>query len=424
MGVFILAALIGLFVFARYSGGKNPNATGIGKVEIWGTVPAVLMDPAMKAAIATDFSLKDVSYVYKSEYDLEHDLAAAIATGRSPDLVLASQEQLIELTDFIVPIPAEQLKVNDFKKKFAEEGELFIMPGNVGYYGLPFLIDPLVLFYNRSILSSAGIAEPPTTWSALTGLAPSLTVLTSSRQVTRGLIAMGTYDNVRAARGILSTLFMQASVPITYRTSGTLRADLGQSSGSGIPKGVSVLRFYTQFADPAKVTYTWNASLPDSRSFFSSGDLSLYLGYSSESRFFRQANPNLDFDVAPIPQLENSTVKATYGLAYAFMLPRGTKNRNAVTAAQLLTTVAAEKAAAAASGLAPAVRAALASTPADPVDAVAYKSALYAKGWMSPAPADTDRVFSAMINNVISGRLTVESALSGASSALTPLIQK
>ncbi|MEK7179834.1 MAG: hypothetical protein AAB689_02285, partial [Patescibacteria group bacterium] len=66
----------------------------------------------------------------------------------------------------------------------------------------------------------------------------------------------------------------------------------------------------------------------------------------------------------------------------------------------------------------------LATEPADPVSAVAYATALYTKGWLSPTPADTDAVFSGMIGNVISGRLTVEAALSSAERSLSSLLQK
>ena len=421
-GAFGLAALIGLFVFATHTGTTTQNA--VGPVVIWGTLPKDDIQAALTAAGQTDATLKSVSYVQKDPATLPADLASAIATGGAPDLVLSSQEQLRALGKFIAPVPLATLSARAFTSAFIEEGGIFTAPAGSGYFGIPFLVDPLVLFTNRSILSSSGVARPPTTWEALTGLVPRVAQMTPSRQIIRGLIALGTYDNVHNARGILSALFLQTGVPVSgYSAGGTLTANLGGSS-AGSP-GQAVLGFYTQFTDPSKVSYTWNASLQDSQQAFLAGDLALYIGYASEARYLRAANPNLDFDIAPLPQPATATLKSTYGLVYALMIPRGAKNSaGAYQAAVLLTNSAEQAAAAAATGLAPAALSQLGAAPADPVAAVAYAEALYANGWLSPMPADTDTVFSGMIGNVISGRLNLQAALASAESSLSSLLQQ
>lgn len=423
-GIFGLGALIGLFVFSTYTNTGSSKST-VGTVLIWGTLPKDEIHAVLTVAAQTNTSLKDVSYVQKDPSTLPSDLAAAIATGAAPDLVLASQENLHTLAKFIAPISPSTLSASTFVDTFVEEGGLFAAPSG-GYYGIPFLVDPLVLFSNQSILSSDAIANPPATWDALMGLVPKVAQLTPSQQITRGLIALGTYDNVHDARGILSALFLQAGVPLSgYSSGGSLVADLGETGSNSVPPGQSVVGFYTQFADPSKVSYTWNASLPDSQQMFLAGNLALYLGYASEAQYLQSANPNLNFEVTPLPQPATAPTKITYGLVYAFMIPRGAKNpAGAYQAASLLTGSSAQSAAALATGLAPAVRSDLASAPANPIAAVAYAEALYAEGWLSPAPADTNRVFSGMINDVISGRSTLDTALVSAASALSSLLQK
>ena len=107
------------------------------------------------------------------------------------------------------------------------------------------------------------------------------------------------------------------------------------------------------------------------------------------------------------------------------MIPRGAKNpAGAYQVAALLSGSAEQSVATSFTGLAPANLNVLATAPADPVAAVAYAEALYTRGWMSPAPSDTDAVFSGMINNVISGRLTLEAALAEAERALSALLQQ
>jgi len=423
MGVFGLGAVVGLVVFATYKGGGAQNAAG--PVTIWGTLPKAGVEATLSALSPVDTDLKSVTYVEKDPSTLAGDLATAIATKTSPDLILASQEELTSLAKFVAPIPPAQLSAASFQSAFVAQAGIFTAPRGQGYYGIPFLIDPLVLFSNRTILSSSGIAQPPATWEALTGLVPKIAILTSSRQITRGLIALGTYTNVNSARGILSTLFLQTGVPLSaFSSTGSVVADLGSRTDSGVPPGKAVLGFYTQFADPSKVSYTWNASLPNSEQMFSTGDLALYLGYASRASYLRAANPNLDFTVTAVPQPATASVKSVYALLYAFMIPSGAPNPNgALSIAALLSNAPEQAAAAANTGLAPATLSQLSAAPADPVAAVAYSEALYARGWLSPSAASTDQVFSGMIGDVISGRLSIDAALSTAEQSLTAALQ-
>lgn len=421
--MFGIGALVGLFAFATYSS-TGSGSTGVGAVTVWGVLPKEEAQAAFAAAAQIDKSLKDVTYVEHDPATLRGDLAAAIATGNPPDLLLISQEELLSVRPLIDEIPVATLSARTYQTTFVSEASLF--QTSTGTYGVPFLVDPLLLFYNRSLLASNGIATAPTTWEALTGLVSKLATVTSSGKLSRALIALGTYDNVHDARGILSALFLQTGVPLSaVGSSGLLTASLGnESTSAGVPPGEAVVRFYTQFADPSKVSYTWDASLPDSQQAFLAGDVGLYLGYASEAPFLKEANPNLVFDVAPLPQPATATGKVTYGLTYAFALVHGAKNASGgYQAAALLSNTAEQQAAAALTGLAPASLAALSAVPQDTTLAVAYSSALYTSGWLSPAPADTDQVFSSMIANVISGRLTIQAALAAARQSLNALLQ-
>src|SRR3989344_827081 len=422
LGVFGLGALIGLFVFATYT--SNNSKEEVGVVVIWGTLPKDGMQATITAGAQTNEGLTSVSYVPKDSRSLSSELASAIATGAAPDLILASQEELHALSRFITPISFGTISASTFTNSFIDGAKVFAAPG--GYYGVPFLVDPLVLFWNRSILSNNGIAKPPATWEALSGLVPNIAVLTPTRQISRALIALGTYNNVHNARGILSSLFLQTGIPISsYSATGSLNADLGVTSSGNASPGQAVLGFYTQFADPSKVSYTWNTSLPDSQQSFIVGDLALYLGYVSEARYLRSANPNLNFGVATLPQPATAAVKSAYGLIYSLMLSSGAKNpAGAYQVATFLVSSEEQAVAASYTGLAPANLNALGAAPTDPINAVAYAEALYAKGWLSPSPADTNAIFSSMISSVTSGRSTLEAALASAERSLSALLQQ
>src|SRR5690606_35375097 len=88
--------------------------------------------------------------------------------------------------------------------------------------------DPLILYYNRAILSSHRVVNAPSTWEAVSGLALTITQRDDRGTVGRSLIALGEYQNVRNARAILSLLLMQAGNSIT------VRSDLGIQSRLGL----------------------------------------------------------------------------------------------------------------------------------------------------------------------------------------------
>lgn len=92
--------------------------------------------------------------------------------------------------------------------------------------------------------------------------------------------------------------------------------------------------------------------------------------------------------------------------------------------ATLLVRPEEQKIIAEATGFAPVSRTALTAPPPDPLRGVAYASALYSKGWLSPGAQGVDSVFSSMINSVITGQLQPGAAISRATGALSLLLQQ
>ena len=413
IGAFGLFALIGIFAFSTYSGSSSSEKT-IGTVTIWGVLPKSSVQPALTKMVQSNQKLKDISYTSKNPATFEADLTKAIASGSGPDLILISQEDLATLTGEINPISYKTLSQRKFMNTFSDGSAIYLRSN--GIYGLPVTIDPLVLYYNQTILASSGIVgEASTTWEMLTGWAPRVVKLTKTHNISRALISLGTYSNVHNARGVLSTLFLQAGVPIvTLNKRGGYKISLNTANGASSP-GESVLRFYTQFADPTKVSYTWNTTLPDSQQMFIHGDSALYLGYASEASFVAEANPNLSFDIAQVPQLQTASFKTDYAKIYAFSVPRGSRNvYGALKVASLFINPANDRLVAKSSGTAPALRSLLEAAPNDPVSAVVYPAAIMSRTWLSPTPTMTDNIFSRMIKDVVTGKTSIAQALTNA----------
>lgn len=416
LAVFGFLTVLGLVLFANF-GGFGGTSTSVGTVTIWGTLPQTGMDQVLGAVRSGNQDYLGVAYVEKDEETFDRDLAEAIASGEGPDLILISQELLATEQNKLSVIPFSAISERTYLSSFLPIHELFLAVD--GTYGIPFTVDPLVLYYNRSLLASAGIATPPTSWEAITGLASELTV-SGGGTVARSVIPFGAYENVEDARALVSLLLLQAGNPITSVGSAGVQArltDSGSVSGA-VTAAQSALSFYTQFADPIKTVYTWNRALPSARQSFLAGTLVFYPGFASELPMLKAANPNLDFDMAAIPQPQTSSQKVTFGKAYAFAVPKASKNADgALSVGFALASASLAPTASESLFMAPATRTSL--TPSgDRYTPVYYPQALIAKAWLSPSPAVTDSIFSTMITSINSGRQGVGQALDAANQAI------
>ncbi|MDB5245362.1 MAG: protein of unknown function with transrane region [Parcubacteria group bacterium] len=417
LAAFAFLAVIGLVLFANF-GGFSGNSSSVGAVTIWGTLPQSAVSTSIDSLKAANQQFKSIIYVQKQSGTFDADLAEALASGTGPDLILISQEQLTNEQNKLSVIPFATISQRDYINTYLPVTELFL--SSSGTYGIPFVVDPLVLYYNRTSLSNAGVASVPTSWEAITGLAERMTVRQAG-SVTSSVVPFGAYENVENARAILSLLFLQAGNPIVSVGTQGLHAGLSDAgNGSfGASPAVSAINFYTQFADPAKTVYTWNRALPSARQAFLSGDLAFYPGFASELPTLQAGNPNLDFDMAAIPQPQTAATKLTFARAYAFAVPKASKNASgAVAVAQALASPTYSAKAAAVLSMAPAARAALTPSATDRFQPVYFPQALVAKGWLSPLPSVTDQIFSTMIGDITSGRKDNGTALTAADQAI------
>lgn len=282
------------------------------------------------------------------------------------------------------------------------------------------------MYWNRDIFGAAGLAQPPQLWSEFTaqnGLPTKINSFATS-QIKRSTVALGSWDNIAHAKAVLSLLFMQAGEFITTRSAeGALLPIFGRGGVSGNNPAESALRFYTEFANPGKTTYSWNRSLPRSTDAFVGGQLAVYFGYASEHAGLAERNPNLRFGVAPVPQLQETGTPSTYGLLTGFAIPKSARNiAGGAVVAQKLTGPTAARVMVAHTGMPSARRDVALSTESSAAADVFVRSALISRGWVDPDNAATDQVFKTMIESVISGRTEPAGAVSEASAEFSRLI--
>ena len=76
-------------------------------------------------------------------------------------------------------------------------------------YGLPLSLDTLAIYYNKDLLDSAGIPEPPSTWDEFLNAVQNTTKFAPDGSITQAGTALGTGENVNHAADILALLMMQ-----------------------------------------------------------------------------------------------------------------------------------------------------------------------------------------------------------------------
>ncbi len=422
LSVFGVMALVGLVVLANSK--SLGGGASIGTVTIWGTLPQQAITNEIAAISSTDKSFSKVTYVQQPADTFDQAVANAIASGNGPDMLLISQEQLLSEENKINVIPFTSVPKRNFDTTYLPEDQLYLTQN--GSYGIPYVLDPLVLYYNQTYLTQSGVATAPASWEAVTGLAPTLTHLTNGLPV-QSTIALGTYSNIENARAIVSMLFFQAGSPVTQLSTAGLRSMLGAANTNNTITGVSpvaaALNFYTQFADPTRTVYSWSSATPSARQAFIGNTLAFYLGYASERPQLQESNPNLTFAMAPVPQPQTAALKADYGLAYAFVLPKSSQNqKGAYLVAEKMIDPTYLGPAAQALSMAPANRSLLTPSSSDQYEPVYFPAALYAQGWLSPDPSVTDQIFSAMITSVASGKLNATDAVNAADQAIDAAI--
>lgn len=280
----------------------------------------------------------NVSFAYRvlrsDEY--KNELVRAFAEGRGPDIFSLHSSWIGEEQPLIAPLPKTlAIPFTETKGTIKKEtttvlktratttlrqlrdqyldtvGEDVVRPykpteesvPEARIWGLPLSVDSMALFYNRDLLNGANIAKPPATWTEFQEKAvPKLTSVGANYTVLQSGAAIGTSKNVERAVDLLSVLMMQnGTVMVDDRGA----AAFGEQNAARENPGAQAVKFYTDFANPLTLAYTWNAKEPASFDAFANGQTAFFFGYSYHVGLLKARNPKLKFGIAPLPQIGN-----------------------------------------------------------------------------------------------------------------------
>lgn len=427
--VFGAAAIFAILVFSGVItlGSSAASQTVQGTVNVWGT-----FDTNAMSGFITNFNNSNskitIIYDQKDPATFDQDLIEAIAAGTPPDLILLPDDLVWRYQDKLTHIPFASLPAQTYQSTFISAADAF--SASDGYVAVPWAADPLVMYYNRDLLQSVGLAQQPSTWPAFTNSVPLLAKKQPDLTLTQEAAAMGSYANIEHAKDILALLFFESNNQFITSGPEVPVFHFGNNApGNDSTSSAQALGFYMGFSDPTNQDYSWNSGEPLDRQAFTQSSLAYYFGTASELPLVQSQNPNLNFGIALPPQASGVT-PVTSGHVYGFAIPKSAPNQLlSYTAATMLSSAASESALTTTTGaslaLIPVRRDVLAIKPAnDPYISQLYDAALVQKSWIDPNPTLSDQVFSTVVGDVGSSTLSAGDALSKAAETFIALSAK
>lgn len=422
IAVCVIAVLVAVLIFAGIlpgfkKGGAGGKAT---EISMWGIFPEGKIRTLISDFNEENRDFFKINYSQKKSSDYENEIINALAAGSGPDIWVLTQDLILKNKDKIFVIPFASYKERNYRDNFIDSAALFIDGQNI--VGLPLAVDPIVLYWNRDLFSSNGIGRPPQYWDEFLIDVQNLVKRDEAGNITQAGAALGEFQNVKNAKEILSMLILQTGNPIVKND--TLDVVLGYKGENLLDPTESTVRFFNEFSNPGKTSYSWNKALPDSDKMFVAGSLAMYFGYASELENIKAKNPHLNFDIAEVPQIKDGKIKATFGRIYSLVISKNSPQLQAVFSAILkLTDKDFSKDFSQITGLGSARRDVLVEGTGDPILSIVYKSTIMSRAWLEPDPQQVSEIFKNMVESSATGRLKISEAVRNAKNKLEELIK-
>lgn len=411
LAIFAFGVLGGLVTLALVKG--NTSETALPEITVWGTFPKDTFQNQVAFMNQNRSEQLVINYVQKDQAGFAGELTEALAQGSGPDAVLIPQEMVLSMENKFMTIPYTAMDARTYKNTYIEQAELYLR--EKGFIGLPFSIDPLVMYWNRDMFTNAGIATYPKVWDDFLPVVEKINQRDINSNIRKSTLSLGEFSNIQNAREIFSLLLLQAGNPIVSDMQSTL-SDVSTERA---------LNFFIGFANPSSPAYSWNRSLPNSKTFFLAGNLATYFGFASELSDLKSKNPNLNFDIAPIPQPKNTTKRVSYARMYGFSIAKSAKDPNGtLTVLKELLTAPVLAHLTTTTYLPPVRRDLITTGTSDPYLKIFYDAALIAKGWLDPNPYSSYRILQTLVESVVSGRLQMQQAIEQANNEINLLLRQ
>ncbi len=292
-GIIIVIAIMGIQKLlapktSTKSTSSSSQSSKVTTITYWGLwEPSLIMKDTFSKFESQNPDIK-VNYQQQSIKDYRERLQNAFKSGNGPDLFRFHVTWTPLLSNDVSPIPSTVMPAKEFEAQQYPVAQQWLQSSK-GYMGIPLMYEGLGLFYNKTLFEAAG-KTPPKTWEELRRLAIELTIKNKQGEIQQAGIAMGTTKNVDNWSDILGLLMMQNA------------ADPAKPNNE---VGQGAVKFYRIFRDSDKV---WDDTMPSSTIAFANSKVAMIIAPSWRALEVKEMNPNLEFNIAPLPQIPGGTV--------------------------------------------------------------------------------------------------------------------
>lgn len=310
----LITALFALsFLGANCNLIKQPNTNGsdlpVVKLTYWSVFNnSTEMDEIIQAYQVENPNVQ-IDYRKLDITEYETQLISALATNRGPDIFSVHSSWLPRYVNKLEPIPASQSPIDEYVPVVKKAA---VVDDNL--YGLPYSVDTLALYYNTQLLSSAGVANPPSTWKEFADAVQKLSKLDSQKNFIREGAAIGAVNNVNRGIDPLLLLMLQNGTKMNNeaRTESTLADTITTTDNQRYNPGLAALNTYMSYSNPTSSHYTWNSRFVSDFHEFSQGRLGIMLNYAYNMERIKELNRKSVIRVAKAPQIDTTSAPLNY----------------------------------------------------------------------------------------------------------------
>lgn len=271
------------FLFMRARGRAPAAAPRNVKLVYWG----LWEDAQVMRPLIDEYQQKNpgvtITYEAQGHQDYRQKLLSRSANKRGPDIFRFHNTWLPQLRELAAPLPPEIMSAEEFGKTFYP-----IHVSDLTYenqiFGMPTMLDGIVMMYNASMFERAGVSSPPTGWiEDLQDAVSKMTVQDRDGTLVTSGIAMGSANNIDHFSEIYGILLLQNGGSI-FALDSTEAAD--------------ALKVYREFGEKN----IWNDTLPNSIEAFKTERVAIIFAPSWQLvRILGGESSQLPIRVAPVP---------------------------------------------------------------------------------------------------------------------------
>ncbi len=311
-------AILSLLVVALFFASLGTPAHAQGKVTIrmstWTGVDEAKELQAILDKInasATDYQIvhepSPSDYITKVKTQLAGGTAADLYWVGNEDMALATEGVFAPLTDCLKDAPAKS--AGDVKDYYPDVIGLTTFDNVV--YGLPWIAQPVVVYYNRGLFKAAGVAEPKAgwTWDDFTTTAKALTKKDASGKTSQW--------------GFIATDWPPVQMFIWQAGGDVITADR-KSSPIDSPEAIEGIKFRLSLSYNPE--FSPSTDIVKDQGFgemFKAGKVAMFMGGAADDL---DRVPNLDIGVVSVPANPRTKSNATFAWTGATVIAATTKN--------------------------------------------------------------------------------------------------